>query len=422
MQGTKMETAHSGQQKALLLQGPVGPFFSNLRRQFHAQGFSVKRVVFNAADALFYRKGDVARFYGSPEEWETWITAELHDNRPDVIVLFGSMRPAHIIARRKAEEFGIDVICLEEGYLRAGYIACEVGGNNQHSPMCSWHPKQRLVGELPQPMIMGSSFAIMSIWGAIYYLFRDAFSRRDDEPLFHRNKENLIALSYSWFLHLLRRFFARFREARELDFLTGEGRPKFIIVPLQVPSDSQVKTASRGWNSDKLVEACLKGLAQGPGELELVFKLHPLDRSGETMRKRIRKRARQMGLAERVRVFHSGALGRMAEAASGMVVINSTSVFSALHHELPVMVLGDAIFRHESIVTLGQSPLDVVDFFEKRSSKNSKDISRFLQVLRSSALLPGDFYRGRGRHVAAAEIARFAESIVLARTHAEAAE
>ena len=37
------------------------------------------------------------------------------------IILFGCERPAHLVALHLSRLYGIDVLCLEEGYLGTGY-------------------------------------------------------------------------------------------------------------------------------------------------------------------------------------------------------------------------------------------------------------------------------------------------------------
>jgi capsular polysaccharide export protein len=80
-----------------------------------------------------------------------------------------------------------------------------------------------------------------------------------------------------------------------------------------------------------------------------------------------------------------------------MVVINSTSAFSALHHGVPLLVLGDAIFRHDAIVTTGESQNDITDFFKTRRTKSPEKVAEFIEAVKSQSLIPGDFYVSAGR-------------------------
>ena len=87
-----------------------------------------------------------------------------------------------------------------------------------------------------------------------------------------------------------------------------------------------------------------------------------------------------------------------------MVVINSTSAFSALHHNVPVLVLGEAVYRHEDVVTTGKTEADVEAFFKLRHAKQRDVIDAFLGCLKAGHLIPGDFYAASGRQVAIAGI------------------
>ena len=389
--------------KVMLLQGPVGPLFSQLHKALLSNGFSVQRLIFNTGDSFFDRANDSVRFTGSLLEWETWLRSELKQNTPDAIILFGSSRPVHKIARRIARYFAVKVVSLEEGYLRSGYITCEIGGNNQHSPMTKWQPHgivriDKAMRGTTHP-IGGSSIKIIAIWGAIYYILRDAFSTQSDEYLFHRRRERLLPFFYSWTAHSMRRAAALVFEVSIRRVIRSD--PGYILVPLQVSTDSQLQTASRGWNIPRLVDACLQGLVQSGSHERVVFKLHPLEREGLASKRLIMMRAQQLGLTlSRVKVINSGRLGELAKHSSGMVVINSTSAFSALHHDIPVLVLGEAVYRHESVVTVGNTLSDIIDFFKIRRSKSRAVIAVFLTDLKMQSLLSGDFYTATGREAA----------------------
>ncbi len=397
----------------LLLQGPVGPFFSELHKSLKSTGCSVKRVTFNAGDSLFASHEDQVRFTGSLEAWEAWLRFELTQNKPDCIVLFGSSRPAHKAARRIAKIFGVYVLSLEEGYLRAGYVTAELGGNNQHSGLTSWQSQNRLpidAGTIPAPMAMRSSFLTMSVWGALYYLTRDAVSRASDVDLFHRAREHVVPLVWRWCSHMARRGMARIAEVpihRDL-----RRKPGYILVPLQVSNDSQIQIAARGWNTQKLVEACLDALAKTDAHQRVVFKLHPLERKNAVVARLIHRKAKALGLRrERFAIVHSGRIGELTAHSSGMVVINSTSGFSALHHDIPLLVLGDAVFRHDEIATTGSSEEDIKAFFKLRRAKSLEATEAFFDTIKSQCLVPGNFYIAAGRKVAVQHVIKKLEQL-----------
>ena len=108
--------------RILLLQGPVGPFFSELHTALSDAGLETRRVIFNGGDKIFSGTKECIYFNGTQSEWETWLRFEIALLRPAAIILFGCERPAHLVALRLSRLYGIEVLCLEEGYLRTGYV------------------------------------------------------------------------------------------------------------------------------------------------------------------------------------------------------------------------------------------------------------------------------------------------------------
>lgn len=389
--------------KILILQGPVGPFFSELHRSMLSLGFSVDRVIFNSGDSLFARRDECIRFTGTTSEWETWLRFKIALDRPDAIILFGSNRPAHKVARQLAGYFGVEVLSLEEGYLRSGYISCEFGGNNEHSSLTKWRPAlpktHQQLDASTLSASQGSSLLTKGVWTAAYYLVRDFASTPSDACLFHRKRERVVPLSFSWGIHLFRRLAARITELPIRRAL--QRSPGYLLIPLQVASDSQLQAAARGWSTTRLIDASLMALRTNSHGQRVVFKLHPLERASAEIKRYIFRKAAEIGTdRHQISVIHSGRIGDLTKHSSGMVVINSTSAFSALHHDVPVLVLGDAIFRHDAIVTVGETEADILDFFKIRQSKPRDLIDEFLTEVKSQSLIPGDFYEARSRAVA----------------------
>ena len=408
--------APSCRMSVLLLQGPVGPFFRELESALRAAGHLVRRVAFNAGDNLFSsRVHRPTRLSLNLNEWESWLRFELSCRSYDCIILFGSSRPAHKMARQIAQYFNTKVLSLEEGYLRSGYVTAEIDGNNQHSRLTYWRFQnhQPIDADSAQaPMAMRSSFMAMSVWGAMYYLARDVFSTASDGYLFHRPSERVVPLAWRWCSHMARRGVAHITEfpaQRDL-----RRNPGYILVPLQVSNDSQIQLAARGWNTQRLVDACLNSLAKSDADQKVVFKLHPLERENALITRLIHRKAKSLGLSrERFAVVNSGRIGELTLRSSGMVVINSTSGFSALHHNKPLLVLGGAVFRHNEIATTGNSKEDIRIFFQHRQAKASDVIEQFFETVKSQCLVPGDFYIAAGRKAAVQHIIKKLEQLSL---------
>ncbi len=398
-----MHRKSNSKQSVLLLQGPVGPFFSDLHCALQSSGFQAKRVLYNAADRYYSArttKNSCLEFSGTMQEWQDWLKAELTHHKTDYIVLFGSSRPAHKLARSIASEFNIKVISLEEGYLRTGYITCEFGGNNQHSQLTSWRPDlvSASAGKNSDDISNYNRNSVFhkTIHAALYYFIRDYNGPKNSDELLHRVPERPFSLVASWISHLFKRQLNKLLEASTIRHLRKN--PGFLLVPLQVASDSQISHAARGWDTDKLIDACINACLKSNVQQKLIFKLHPLERDGPSVKEKILEKARKAKLPESaVQVIYSGRIGELAKLSSGMIVINSTSAFSALHSNVPVLVLGSAVYRHKELVTLGSDAQSIVDFFNQRQTYAEEDKRKFIEYLKAESLVPGDFYAPKGR-------------------------
>ena len=400
--------------KALLLQGPVGPFFRHLQLQLSNARIESKRVTFHAADALFSIRDLSTPFKGKAAEWEKWIRTELEFGNYDCVILFGSDRPAHATAIKVAADLQCPVISLEEGYLRSGYVTCELNGNNAgNSGLLTYQHHDVRESLASRPLEQNTkSTNMLVLWSVIYYAVRELTKHSGDIGLYHRKTEGILRETISWSLHYARRKLATFAEANIVNRLSGKECASFILVPLQTPSDVQMQKYANGWTNENLINHCLDALRISTIPQNIVFKTHPLDKKAHDLSAFIKRKAKAVGLLDRVHILHSGNLSKLTEMSSGMVVINSTSAFSALHHNKPLLVLGKAIYRHQQIVTIGASPADIRAFFNRRFSKPSVNTTNFVNYVKSNALIAGDFYRLSDQSVTASNILNRIETLL----------
>lgn len=385
----------SSQRAILLLQGPVGPFFSHLAAAFLRLGRPVDHVRFNAGDAFFglwaprietaprYR---ALRFHQGRDALAPWLRGLCWRNHYGAIVLFGGERPAHRVAREIAGEFGIPVICLEEGYVRGGFVTVELGGNNARSPLAGRLPPEDFGSNSLEPPRV-HSFSWLIAWGFLAFSVRNAFSSRAQRELDHKRRHSAPEAFY-WL-----RNFAR--------WVTGYGDaeakimelPTFDVVPLQVSDDAQLTDAAAGWSNQTLIAAAIESLARcAPADRHLVFKVHPMERGHTKDPKLIRSLAQRWGVADRVHCTAKGSLGTVMKRARGMITINSTSGFSALHAGRPLLVLGRAIYRHPELLQCGGDRESIDQFWTNDFAAPVQRAEQFIDWLKARALIAGDFY------------------------------
>lgn len=72
MQGNALTVLLSGK-KYLLLQGPMGPFFSDVAEWLESLGRNAVNVVFNGGDRFYCRHRQYLAYYQTPKEFPGWL-------------------------------------------------------------------------------------------------------------------------------------------------------------------------------------------------------------------------------------------------------------------------------------------------------------------------------------------------------------
>jgi len=381
----------------VLLQGPVGPFFRRLYRFLERRGFEVLRICFDAGDRFFALGTGSYAYGGGRQEWEAWFSDFVARANPDHVVYFGAEREIHRVARAVAESSGINVIALEEGYIRPGFVTVERSANNAASPIAGLMPPEvfDVIG-VDTPGTDFKGFGPMCVHGALYYTIRTFFSGWANRELFHR-RFNIIHEAFAWVRNYWRRNMHLRRNFSAIESLLEHHHGQYFIVPLQVAADSQMAQAACGWNSVRLIDAVLSSFAQRtPDTKRLVFKIHPIERGHSADERRIRSSARRLGIAERVDVIDTGSLGLLTRHSAGMITINSTSGLSAIAHGVPLLVVGDALYANERLAVCARGEPDFDAFWQGVPVADALERRRYLAWIRASCLKRGDFYARDG--------------------------
>lgn len=388
--------------RVVLLQGPVGPFFSKLRKSLDASGYDVWQVSLNAGDALFAgRGGKCIRYKDGERGWERWFRELLIEGRFEHVILFGSDRPAHSAARRVASSLGVNIVSLEEGYIRPGAITVEEGGNNRLSPISGRLPPPDFRPAIAEaaPEIRGS-FPSMCVYGATYYAAAVIFSASFQAEMFHRQVW-LHKEAIRWTRNLYRRVVTQSKNVSIIERLLEHHVGQYFIVPLQVSQDTQLKAAARGWNNGRLIRETLQSFAaKAPGHMRLVFKIHPLERGCDQDRLLIQEMAKKFGVSSRIDLIDVGSIGHLTRHSAGMITINSTSGLSAIFHGVPLLVIGDALYANPKLATCARGFPDFEAFWKGGHVAGVALRHRYIAWVREMCLRPGDFYTSEGMEAA----------------------
>lgn len=384
-----------------MLQGPVGPFFSELLRNLLAGQVDVTRVCFNGGD-LFYSGGTRRiSFFGSVAQWRDKLELMLTRGQFTHILLFGAERPAHVVAREIAPRHGVEVISLEEGYIRPGYITVERGGNNASSPLAGRLPDDVHV---PSPVPAGGpryhGFNSMMGYAFFYYVARAALGCGQQRELFHRHTP-LAREAFCWSRNALRWLSGGNKNLAAIQDLLENANGNFFLVPLQVAADGNMGRAALGWTTDRLISESIASFARAaPEDARLVFKVHPMERGHNSLSSTISTLAASHGVGGRVDLIDTGSMGLLTRHCAGMITINSSSGLSAIHHGVPLMVIGDALYANPQLATCAWGKPDFDGFWTSKHVADSALRETYIAWIKANSLMPGDFYVPAGRRVA----------------------
>ena len=240
----------------------------------------------------------------------------------------------------------------------------------------------------------------MALNAATYYALRELSSSSPQRHLFHR-RISLPGEAIAWTQSGLRRAMTWKRAQRRVSRIISEIPGRYFVIPLQVPSDSNLQGAACGWTSAALVRSSIVSFSRSADpDHHLLFKIHPLARGYARIMQAVRDEAERCGVGSRVHVIEAGSMDRISAQARGMITINSTSGFSAISAGIPLLVLGKAIYGHPSLVTKDGSRTDMDRFWRDARSAPLDLRERYLDWIAHRSLVFGDFYSRKGMHIA----------------------
>jgi capsular polysaccharide export protein len=338
----------------VFLQGPPGPLFVQLAERMRSDGAVVHRINLSAGDWLDWQETAI-NYRGQMSRWAVFFDRFLRDNRITDILLFGDCRPYHVTARRIALMRNVRTHVLEEGYLRPHWMTLELEGVNAHSKLSrdpAWLHAQarRTPREDPDLPPITASFRRRVRDAARYYTAVQVGALLYPFYRNHRQRSPLVeGLGWSW--RYLTGPLRRRSTERRLARISGK---PFFLHPLQLSGDYQIRSHSPFADMPSASTFVLESFAsRAPADVHLLIKRHPLDATFFWWNGFLQRRARRLGIADRVHFIDGGELDELTLEARGMVVVNSTSATLALAGDRPVCVLGDAIYKMNGLTFEG---------------------------------------------------------------------
>lgn len=396
----------------LLLQGPLGRFFEGLADAIDARGWVSHRIAFNMGDRCYAHGQYITVYRDKPEAWSNYLAAYIRKHQIACIVLYGDSRFYHQVARQVGTDMAVPVLCLEEGYLRPGYITAEWGGNNANSPLLQSGP---LAGEqvhqasiqkaiedndvkIPPSMTVENTFRQRAFWGIIYYHMHFYFQKYVKYYRHHRPGAGFGEM-VKWVWAGAMKYLVRWSDRIVQQKILHHGKNhqgRVFFCPLQVSVDAQIIHHSDFNSMEDYIEQLVSQFARCSKKTDLlVFKHHPMDRGFKNYKGIITRYARENNIGTRVLYAFDVDAGWFFDHADACITVNSTLGFEAIRRQIPTYVFSTAFYQSAAITP-------AVMTFEQFISEPKMAVSKRLvalveQYIKSQALLTGDFYDQRDK-------------------------
>jgi capsular polysaccharide export protein len=370
--------------------------FDRLTRWLRAGGASVHRIVFQGGDLLDTKALIPIRFQERFPEWEQFLDDLLDQHDIDCIVLFGQSRPYHSVAKSAALTRGLKLIVLEEGYFRPGFITMELGGVNGYSNTLQrylWDPA--LQNQSPALLPSGSvvpditrwHFQKMA-WHASSHYLAMSLARMDFPGYRHHRGTELPSYAGYWLRSWQRKVRRRSQDLHFQEDLFRSQQPYFLI-PLQHDGDAQIVHHSPfEQNTDFIIKVMRSFAEYASTQAWLVFRQHPHSRGGRGHHRFILSLANELGISDRVHHLIEGDTPRLAQHATGVVVINSTVGLQAIERGAPVKALGAALYNLPGVTDQG----DLDAFWRSAKAPERQRVELFLDQIKNLTQVPISAY------------------------------
>lgn len=373
------------ERKFLFLQGPPGPLAYRLAQEMRDRGCSVHRINICAGDRFDWPEPAI-NFRGKFSDWAIFLDTRLRELGVTDILLFGDCRPYHATARGIAALRGIRTHVMEEGYLRPHWMTLELEGVNAHSRLRrdkEWFFEQaKLLPKEPVLPPVTASFRRRAHDAAWHYTA--VYLARPAYPFYRTHRPGSpVTATLGWTWKYLVSAWRERRAARTIEQLGGK---PFFLLPLQLSGDYQIRAHSPFPDMPGATAYVLESFAaHAPADACLLVKAHPLDYFFFNWSRFLKRRARKLGIADRVHYIDGGDLDRLAAKTAGMVCVNSTSATLALRANAPVCALGDAIYKVPGLTFAGH----IDDFWADPVAPEPGLYEAFRRVLVDRCLVRG---------------------------------
>jgi capsular polysaccharide export protein len=383
----------------LFLQGPISDFFDQLGRALIARGHRVHRINLHFGDRIFWRL-PATQYRGRFDDWRAFIAGALEEHEVTDLVVHGDRRPYHVVAAEEARARGIAVLSTDLGYVRPDWVTLEHDGMSTYSRF----PREpaeihALAQQFPPPDLMPrfrAPFRLVATLDVIYNLGL-VFGRLLYPNYRYHGIYHPFAEYAGWIGSRAKLLFTHRRIKAEKARLQAASGSYFLF-PLQLATDFQLRAHSPFAEARDALRQVIGSFAASGSERKLVCIVHPLDPGITSWHRKISTLAREFGVSQRVQVLEGGTPHDLLVNAAGVVTVNSTIGITALHHGVPIKVLGNAVFDIPGLTC--QGPLDV--FWRDPPRPDPELMAAFVRALCGATQIKGGYYERASKACAVA--------------------
>ena len=375
----------------LFLMGPIGTFFARLSKYFEKNNVRTYKISFPLHEYGFH-KSKLIKYSKDIKFFKDFLKELIIDRKIKHIFMYGNVLIPHrqalvLVEELKKEEIYVNTHIFELGYLRPNFVTLEDKGINYSSGFIKnreFYLKQNSYELLPIAE-KHARFRIRKIWKPISFI-NHSFKKYKIVHKEHKLQPKPIYIWYQIKGFLLKYYF-RLSEYKIKKKCFFENR--FIVVILQVSTDSQLSEGSDIKDNKKFIYKVIKDFAKANPSINLVFKHHPRDRGYTNYWKLIEKFSREFGIYKKVFYIHDYFLSKLFQNPNckGTVLINSTVGYQSLYHSIPVKALGITPYNIRGLA----DQRDLVSFFKNPSVVDRLLFNKFYKYLLEHSQINGNF-------------------------------
>lgn len=305
-----------------------------------------------------------------------YLRSFIVDKKITFVLMHNDLRWQHALAIEVCKELGICYMVTERGLFRPNTITVDFKGVNALNciPRKAGFYRNITVSDKTlksyQPNLL-SQICTNTKFFLFLLLNKVGQLSKLNTPLANKNYQ-------------LRNYLSLFVEQKFKSYLNRQRTlpKKYIFIPLQVNSDTQILVHSEYQNMQNFITQVEESFYALDSDLQLVFKVHPMEK----------KDRYHFDLRS---IISENSTEELIKKSDLIVTINSTVGFEALQHHKRVMVIGEAFYKINELVICSslQSFKDDLQYYLDNEFKiDTQLIDNFMAYLRCEYQVNGNLF------------------------------